>query len=169
MASAACVAYQDYFAEVAQIGARNGLELRKKRFADDGYTSAGIVEDVFVIVRLGLGVDGDGHGANFYGAEEGIQEFGGVEQKENNALFGTDAEILQGVACAVGALKKLLVGDTLVSAFDGDVLRATLQDVAVDEVGGDVEDLGQRDHAAAFSVDDSRKCEARNILARATG
>ncbi len=52
-----------------------------------------------------------------------------------------DTEIAKSVAGAVGALEELLVGYTLVAAFDGDVLRAAFENVAVHEVGGDVEDL----------------------------
>ena len=99
------VADKDDFAKMAEIFAWNALELRKKSVVDDGYASAGVVEDVFVVVRLGLGVHGNGHGADFYRAEEAVEEFRRVEKQEEDAFFGTDAEITKGVADAVGTLE----------------------------------------------------------------
>jgi len=55
--------------------------------------------------------------------------------------LGVDAKIAEGVASTVGALEELLVSDTLVVAFDGDVLAAAFENVAIHEVGGDVEEL----------------------------
>src|SRR5216684_6144555 len=136
-----CVADHDDFAQMTEIFARDGLQLWKKSFADDGYAGAGVVEDVFVFMRFGLGVDGDGDGADFDGAKEGVEKFGRVEKQEDDALFWVDAEIAKSVARAVGALEELLVGDALVAAFDGDVLRAAFEKVAVYEVGGGVEEL----------------------------
>ena len=142
LARMTCVADHDDFAQMTEIFARDGLQLWKKSFADDGYAGAGVVEDVFVFMRFGLGVDGDGHGADFDGAKEGVEKFGRVEKQEEHALFRMDAEIAKSIAGAVGALEELLVGDALVAAFDGDVLRAAFEKVAVYEVGGGVEELG---------------------------
>ena len=135
------VADDDDFAEMAKILSWNGLQLGQKRFADDGHACSGVVEDVFVVVRLGLGVDGNGDGADFDGAEERVEKFGGIEKKEEGAIFGANAEVAKRVAGPVGAFEQLLVGDALVTAFDGDILRAAFVDVAVHEVGGDVEEL----------------------------
>ena len=55
--------------------------------------------------------------------------------------MGTNTEIAEGVASAVGALEELLVGDTLFAAFDGDVLAAAFENVAIHEISGDVEEL----------------------------
>ena len=139
----------DDFAKIAEILERNGFELRKKGFADDGYAGARVVEDIFVIVRLGLGVDGNGDGADFDGAKERVEKFGRVEKQEEHALFGADSEIAKGVAGAVGALEELLVGNTLVAAFDGDVVRAALENIAIHKIRGGVEELRQSDHVAA--------------------
>jgi hypothetical protein len=131
---------------------------------------AGVIENVFVVVRFGLRVDGNGHGADFYGAEEGIEKFGRIEKQEENALFRADAEIAKRVAGAVGALEELLVGNACVAAFDGDVLRPAFEDVAVYEVPGDVEELRQIDHVAAlFAALWRRKIGITTVLARATG
>src|SRR5260370_1368076 len=136
-----CVADHDDFAQMAEIFARDGLQLLQKSFADDSYVSAGVVEDIFVIVRFGLGVDGNGDGADFDGAEKGVEKFGRIEKQEEDALFRADSEIAKRVTDAVGALEELLGGDALVAAFDGDVLRAAFENVAVHEVGGDVEEM----------------------------
>ena len=142
------IADDDDFAEMAKIFTRNALQQLQKSFADDGYVGAGVIENVFVVVRFGLRVDGDGHGADFYGAEEGVEKFGRIEKQEEDALFRADAEIAKRVAGAIGALEELLVGDAFVAAFDGDVLRAAFENVAVHEVGGDVEELRWIDHVA---------------------
>ena len=55
--------------------------------------------------------------------------------------MGANTETAEGIAGAVGALEELLVSDTLVVAFDGDVLAAAFENVAIHEVGGDVEEL----------------------------
>ena len=144
------VAGEDDFAKIAEILARNGFELRQKGFTDDGYAGAGVVEDIFAIVRLGLGVDGNGDGADLDGAKERVEKFGRVEKQEEHALFWTSAESAKSIAGAVGALEELLVGDALVAAFDGDVLRAAFEKVAVHEVAGDVEELRQRDQVATW-------------------
>jgi len=161
------VADEDDFAKGAEILERNGFELRQKGFADDGYAGAGVVEDIFVIVRLCLGVDGNGDGADFDGAKERVEKFGSVEKQEEHTLFQMDAESAKSVAGAVGTLEELLVGDALVAALDGDVLRAAFEKVAVHEVGGDVEELRQRDQVATWFAARWRKNWNRNILARA--
>lgn len=130
--------------------ARDGLQLGQKSFVDDRYSGVGIVEDIFVVVRLGLGVDRNGHRADFDGPEEGVEKFGGVEKQEEHSVIGTHAQIAKCVADAVGALEELLVSDTLVATFDGDILRAAFQDVVVHEVSGDVEELGQSDQVATW-------------------
>ncbi len=92
-------------------------------------------------MRLGLGVDRNGYGADFDGAEEGVKEFGCVQQQQEDALLGADAEVAEGVTRAISALEELLVSDNLFAAFDGDVLGAAFEDVAIHEMGGDVEEL----------------------------
>ena len=136
-----CLADHDDFAQMTEIFARDGLQLWQESFADDSYAGAGVVEDIFVIVRFGLGVDGDRHGADFDGAEKGVEKFGRIEKQEEDALFWVDTEIAKRVTGAVGALEELPVRDALFAAFDGDVLRAAFENVAVHEVGGDVEEL----------------------------
>jgi len=144
------VADDDDFAKIAEILARNGLELLQESFGNDSHASAGVIENVFAVVRLGLGVDGHGDRADFDGAEEGVEEFRRVEKQEEHALFRANAEIAKGVAGAVGALEELLVGDTLVSALDGGVLRAALENIAIHEIRGGVKELRQIDHVAAM-------------------
>ena len=140
----------DDFAKIAEIFARNGFELRQKGFTDDGYAGAGVVEDIFVIVRLDLGVDGNSDGADFDDAKERVEKFGRVEKQEEHALFRMDAESAKSIAGAVGAIEELLVSDALVAAFDGDVLRAAFEKVAVYEVAGDVEELRQSNQVATW-------------------
>jgi len=136
----------DDLAQVVQFFLGDGLQMGEQRFADDGDAGAAVVEDVFVVLGLGLCVDGNGDGADFDGAEKGVQKFGRVEKQEKDPLFGADAELEQGITDAVGVFQELLVGDPLVAALDGDFRAAAFVDVAVDEVRGDVEGVGQRDH-----------------------
>ena len=90
-------------------------------------------------MRFGLGVDWNGDPADFNGTEEGVEEFGCVEQQKEHTFLGADTKIAKGVASTVSALEELLIGDALVAAFDGDVLRAALENVAIHEKRGDVE------------------------------
>ncbi len=103
-------------------------------------------------MRFGLGVDRDGDGADFNGTEEGVEEFGRVEQQKEYTFLGADTKIAEGVASTVGALQELLVGDVVFAAFDGDVLRATLENVAIHEKRRDVKEWWQRNHVAAVLV-----------------
>src|SRR5260221_7255277 len=107
------IADDDDFAKIAEILVRNGLELLQESFANDSYAGAGVIENIFAVVRFGLGVDGNGDRADFDGAEEGVEEFRIVEKQEEHAIFQTNAEIANVVAGAVGALEGLLVGYTL--------------------------------------------------------
>src|SRR5258708_4270236 len=142
------IADDDDFAKIAEILARTGLELLQESFANDSHPGAGVIENVFTVVRFGLGVNGNGDRADFDGAEEGVEEFRRVEKQEEDALFRANAEIAKGVAGAVGALEELLVGDTLAAAFDGDVVRAALENMAIHEICGGVEELRKSDHVA---------------------
>jgi hypothetical protein len=92
-------------------------------------------------VRFGLRVDGDRYSADFYCAEEAIEKLGRVEQQEQDALSGADAEIAKRVSGAVRAFKELLVGDALSGGFYGDIFPAAFADIAIHEISGDVEDL----------------------------
>src|SRR5436305_10852868 len=142
-------ASHDNFAKVRDILTRDRLELRQKRFADDGDDRARIVEDVRIVVRLGLRVYGNGDRAEFDRAEKGVQEFGRVEQKEKDAFGGANAKSAKGVAGAVCAIEELLIGDALFAALDGDIVRTAFEDVAIHEIGGDVEERWYRYHVAA--------------------
>src|SRR5260370_42356416 len=115
------IADDDDLAKIAEILVRNGLELLQESFANDSYAGAGVIENIFAVVRFGLGVDGNGDRADFDGAEEGVEEFRRVEKQEEHALFRANAEIAKGVAGAGGALEELLGGDTPVSAARGGV------------------------------------------------
>lgn len=130
--------------------------MRQQRLADDGDAGAAVVEDVFVLLRLGLRVDGNGDRADFDRAEKGIEKFWRVEQQEKDALFGADAEREQEVADAIGILQKLEIGDPLVAALDGDFGATALLDVAVHEVRGDIEGIRQRDQELASLLPASR-------------
>ena len=92
-------------------------------------------------MRLGLRVDGNGHGADFDYAEEAVEEFGAIEKKEEYAISRTHVEIAKRVSGTIGAFEELLVGDAVGAGFDGDVFPAAFEDVAIHEISGDVEDL----------------------------
>src|SRR5258708_36045071 len=106
------IADDDDFAKIAEILARNGLELLQGSFANDSYAGAGVIENIFAVVRVGLGVDGNGDRADFDGAEEGVEEFWRVEKRGQHALFRANAEIAKALADADGTLRHLLLGDT---------------------------------------------------------
>lgn len=152
LARVVCVADENDFPEITQFFARNGLELGEQTFTEDGYLRAAVIKDVFVFVRFSLGVDRNGYRADFYGSEKGVEKFGRVEKQEEHSVFRTDAKIAKRVAGAVGAFKKLLIGDLLVATFDGDVFGSPFENIAIDEIGGHIEKLRQRDHVAAIFV-----------------
>lgn len=146
------VADENDFTEIGELLAWNRLELGKQTFVDERYAGSAIIEDVFVFMRFGLSVHGDSHAANFDGSEKRVEEFGRIEKQQENALSRADAKTPQGIAGAIGALKKLLICDALIATFDGDVLRSAFKDVAINEICGDVENVRQGDHVVAIFV-----------------
>src|SRR5580658_2840071 len=118
--------------------------MRQKRLADQSNARAAVVENVFVVLRLCLRVDGYGDSADLDRAEEGVKELRRIQEQEENTLFGTNAEGEQGRADAVGSFEQLLIGDLLVAALDGDLRPAAFLDVAIHEVCGDIERFRQR-------------------------
>src|SRR5258708_38226943 len=94
------IADDDDFAKIAEILARNGLELLQESFANDSYAGAGVIENIFAVVRFGLGVDGNGDRAEFDGAEEGEEEFWRAEKQGEHALLRRHPEIAKGIARA---------------------------------------------------------------------
>ncbi len=70
--STAGVADKNDFAEMRETVFWYCLHLREKACTDDRDLSARVVQHVFVIVRLGLGVDGNSYRADFNCAEEAV-------------------------------------------------------------------------------------------------
>jgi len=140
------------FAEMGESLARDRLEVGKQTFVDDGYASPTVVENVFVFVGFSLSVHRNSHSAYFDRPEKGVEEFGRVEKKEKHTVFRADAKTSEGIGGAISALKKLLIRDALVSTFDSDVVGTAVQDVAIHEIGGDVENLWQGDHVVTMFV-----------------
>ena len=101
-----------------------------------------VVKDVFVVVRFGLGIDRDSHRADFYGAEETVEEFRRIEQQKKHSLSAVYAESAKYIPRTVSTIEKLPVGDAVVSAFDGDVFTAAFVDVLIHEVASGIETLG---------------------------
>jgi len=134
---------RDNFAERPKLFTRDGLQRRKKRIANDGHASATIVKDVFVVVGLGLGVDGNRNGADFDGAKEGVQKFGRIQQEEKDAFFPADAKREESVTGAIGLLDEFTIGDALLAAFDSDFGGAIFGQVSVDEKGSGIECRGK--------------------------
>lgn len=137
----AVVANDNDFAEMREILAGYCVQFRQKAGTDDCDLSMRVVQNVFVIMRLGLRVDRYRDGADFDRAEEAIKKFRRIEKQEEYALTRMHAEIAKRVSSTVGAFEELLVGDALFVAFDGDFIPAAFVDVAIHEVGGDVEQL----------------------------
>src|SRR5512141_2624989 len=102
--------------------ARDRLQLRKKRRADDSDTRAAVIEQVFVVARFEQRVHGHGHAADLDGAEEAGGEVGRVQQEEEYPLFHAHAELsAQGVAEAIDALGEFGVADAVAGTLDGDL------------------------------------------------
>lgn len=134
----------DNLLQIAELFARNRLQMGKQRLAYNGDASAAIVEDVLVVLQLGLRIDGNSHCADLDRAEKGVEKFGRVQKQKKDAFFGTNAESQKNVADAVGIFQELQIGDALVAAFDGDFGAAAFLDIAVHEVSGDIERIRQR-------------------------
>src|SRR5207247_10507323 len=133
--------------------------------ADDQNARPRMVENVSVIGRLPQRVDRNGYSADLDRAKEAVRERRAVEQQEDDALLGPDAEpIAQRAAAPVDAVQKLPVRDTLIAAFDGDRRAAALEHVPVDEVSGSVEDF--RD-AEGGGVDGRRLAHPSQLALRA--
>src|SRR5262249_59017395 len=88
------------------------------------------------------GVGGAGARARLDRAEKGGDELRAVEQEHQHTLFGPDAEPPYRAAETVDVLAHLFVRDLAIAALDRNAVASSDDDVAVDEVGGDVEGLG---------------------------
>ena len=119
--------------------------MRQQRFADDGNARAAIVEDVLVVLGFRLRIDGHGHGADLDCAKKGVEELRRVQKQKENALLRANSESEQGIAGAVGFFQQLLISDTLVATFDSNLRTAALLDVAIHEVGRNIECFRQSD------------------------
>src|SRR5260370_40052109 len=97
------IADDDDFAKIAEILARNGLELLQESFANDSYAGAGGIENIFAVVRVGLVADGNGDRADFNGADEGEEEFWRVEKQEGHALVRANTGTAKVVSGAAGS------------------------------------------------------------------
>ena len=129
-------------AKRAPLAGGNLLDLGQKRGAHDQHTRTRIVNDVLIVGRLPQRVQRNRHRARLDRAEEAVDEIGAVEEKQQDALLGPDVDSAQRTAEPIHASQHLVVGDTGVAAFDRDVRAAPFLDVAVDEMGRDVERLG---------------------------
>ena len=107
--------------QIAEIRARNGLDLRVQRRSHNRDAGAAIVKDVLVLCGLQQGIQRNRNGPNLDGPKESIKEFGSIKQQERHPLFPPDTKFLQDIAETVDPLHKLRIGDLLVAAFNGDL------------------------------------------------
>ena len=94
-------------------------QLPHQTAVDHQHAGAAVVQEILVIVRLQIGVQGDRDRAGFHGAEEAESKFGRVRQQEHHPFFGAHVPLPQGVAKAVDVLVQIAVGDNAVAAQDG--------------------------------------------------
>src|SRR5207253_9770619 len=119
------------------------LDLLQQLGTYDQRSSARIVQNVSIVSRFPQRVDRNRDGADLDRTEEAVRERRAVVQEQHDALFAADVE--EAAECTsnpVHALVKLVVGDPLVTAFDRHGSAAALDEVAIDEVRGNVEGFG---------------------------
>ena len=100
--------------------------------ADDDACAAVLHEEA-VVRGLEQGVDRDRDGPNAHHGEERRREGWGVVKHQHDPVFPVYAQCPQGVAEPADAAGEFPVGDLVVAAVDGDLIRATGLQVAVDQ------------------------------------
>ncbi len=134
------------------------------RLVGDDDAGARVVEVVGVVLRLEKGVRLGGDRPDLLRAVPEGDELDGVGEHEQHAFLGPDPELVQDVAASVHELGQLRVGRRAAGADQGGPTAATLFDVPVDEVRGEVElarEVVVADHAAATSRISSTSISAR--------
>ena len=137
----------DHVLEARDARAIDRVEFLQQRFADHHHPGAAVVERMRVIAGAPQRVERNGNDARLDRAEEAVGECRGVLQDQRDALLGLDAEVLQRGAEAVDALGHLRIRDALIAALDRDLPAASFGQVAIDKMGGGVEDVRQHGHA----------------------
>ena len=139
--------HDDHVLEARQQRAIDRVKLTQQRVADHEDAGAAVPERVRVILRAPQRIERHGDDAGLDRAEEAVGERGSVLEDQRDALFGLNAETPERRAKSIDALGDLPVRDALIAAFDRDARAAAFSDVAIDEMGGGVEDVRQRGHA----------------------
>src|SRR2546425_7537984 len=130
--------------DVTQPAARvcwNRFDARQQLGADHEDARTRVANHVLIVGRLPERVQRHRHRARFDRAEEAVRELGSVEEQQQHTFFRPHAETAQRAAEAVHLVEELLVRDPAIAALDGDAASPSDDDVAVDEVRGDVESV----------------------------
>jgi hypothetical protein len=133
------IADNDDLAQITQPITRHLLQLWQVAGADNRDAGAAVVKHLLVVRGSGPGVYGDRDRADLDGAEETIQKFRRVVEQQEDTLFKPDVQFAKSIAGAVSLFEKFPIAYLFTSAFDGDSLAASLLDIAVDEIGCDIE------------------------------
>ena len=159
------VANDDDLAQIAQPITRDLFQLWQVRGADNRDAGAAVVEHLFVVGGPGPSVYRDRDRADLDSAEEAIEKFGRIIEQQEDTLFKPDVQFAEGITGSVGSFEQLPIAYFFVSAFDGDSLAASLLDIAVDEIGGDVESVRKSDQERCdlplFEARRSANCRQR--------
>jgi hypothetical protein len=124
--------------------AERRTDFSQKRRRDDGGLGPAVAQEIDVIGGPHERVGRDGDGADLDGAPERPQELRGVQTAHPHPVLRDHAEVEQRVARAVGEIEDVGVGEDPVSVEEGRPSPSTLRNVAIDEVGRNVELLRQR-------------------------
>ena len=116
-----------------------GAERFPQRLVDHQHLGPAVLEHVLVIDRPEHGVHGDGDRPDLDGAKEGGHELRAVQQEEGDPVLHLHLQGAEGAAEAVHRVGNLLVGGGLPLVVQRGLAAPPRRQVAVHEVGGDVE------------------------------
>src|ERR1051326_1630520 len=123
-------------------GSRSGEQRRNLRpniFLYDEYAGAAVIQVINKILHLRTGIYWNRYGANLYRAEKCCDELSAVRHRKQNPVLGLESERAQSVPAAVDHLRQLIVTEHAPIFIDGDIAAATLFQIAINEITGQVE------------------------------
>ena len=109
-------------------------DLVVKRVGDDERAGAAVAEHEIIVGGGQQRVDGHRHHAGFDRAQKGHREIDSIEQDEEHALLGLEAELAQRIGAAIDPLGERTISEARLAVAEGDFVRPARLQVPLDQI-----------------------------------